>query len=156
MKQATLAIEMREQSYQSVLSIRTRTDITRLPGLIAESYSRIRQYLNDLDIEPEGPPFVAYYNFDMNDLDVEMGFPVDDVIPGDRDMCPGELERGRMVTCMYEGAYDGLKDVYAKMNVYIEEKGLKAKGISYEFYYNSPADVKRPEELMTRIDLPVY
>jgi len=156
MKQATLNIELREQSYQPVLSIRTRTDAKSLPGLIADAYSRIGQYLNELDIEPNGLPFVAYYNLDMNDLDVEIGFPVDDVIPGDHDMCPGELEKGRMVTCRYNGAYDGLEEVYKEMNRYIDEKGLKAKGIAYETYYNSPDEVRSPEELVTRIDLPIY
>ncbi|MFH5836142.1 GyrI-like domain-containing protein [Proteiniclasticum sp. C24MP] len=156
MKQAMLAIEVRQQHYQPVLSIRTRTDVTRLPDLIADSYSRIGAYLNELDIEPEGAPFIAYYNRDMNDLDVEMGFPVDDVIPGDRDMCPGEIEEGRMVTCMYVGPYEGMKEVYGEMHRYIEEKGLQTKGPAYETYYNSPEEVENPEELMTRIDLPVY
>jgi len=156
MMQSTLNIELREQSYQPVFSIRTRTDAKSLPALIGESYSRIGQYLNELDIEPKGLPFVAYYNLDMNDLDVEIGFPVDDVIPGSHDMCPGELEKGRMVTCRYNGPYDGMEEVYKEMNRYIEEKGLKAKGIAYETYYNSPDEVKSPEELVTRIDLPIY
>lgn len=155
MKQATLDIEIRKQHYQQVLSIRTRTDASHLPELIGESYRRIGAYLSELDVEPEGPPFVAYYNQNMEDLDVEIGFPVDDVIPGDQDMCPGEMEEGNMVSCVYVGPYEGLKEVYGEMHRYIEEKGLKAKGPAYETYFNSPGEVK-PEELMTRIDLPVY
>jgi len=156
MEQATLDIEVREQHHQPVLSIRTHTDIAHLPGLIGESYRRIGQYLAELDVEPEGAPFVAYYNQDMNDLDVEIGFPVEDVIPGDGDMCPGEIEEGKMVTCMYIGPYEGMAQVYGEMNRYIEKSGLRAKGPAYETYLNSPEEVSGPEELMTRIDLPVY
>lgn len=156
MKQATLDIEVRGQHHRPVLSIRTRTDVTHLPELIGDAYQRIGRYLEELDVEPDGAPFVAYYNQDMKDLDVEIGFPVEDVIPGVHDMCPGEIEEGKMVTCVYIGPYEGMVEAYGEMYRYIEEKGLKTKGPAYETYLNSPGEVSGPEELMTRIDLPVY
>lgn len=155
MKQMQLNIETREQRHQPVLSIRMNTRGERLPVVIGESYAKISQYLEELDVEPAGPPFVAYYNMDMDNLDVEMGFPVDDVVPGEHDMCPGEIEEGRVVSCMYEGSYEGMVKVYDAMNEYIREKGFVAKGMAYETYYNSPEDVKSSDELLTRIDLPV-
>ena len=156
MKQMQLNIETREQRHQGVLSIRMNTSAADLPVVIGESYEKIAKYLEELDVEPSGPPFVAYYNLDMENLDVEMGFPVDDVVPGDHDMCPGEIEEGKVVSCMYEGPYEGMVKVYDAMNEYISENGFKAKGIAYETYYNSPDDVTSTDELLTRIDLPVY
>lgn len=155
MKEMTLDINVVKQPHQPVLSIRTRSNVKELPDVIAESYAKIGQYLAELDVDPVGPPFVAYYNLDMENLDVEMGFPVDDVIPGDHEMCPGEIPEGEVVSCIYRGPYEGMKEVYEAMNRYIGEKGYHAKGVAYEIYYNSPMEVKSPEELMTRIDLPV-
>lgn len=68
--------EIREQVAQPTLSIRTRTPIGDLPRLLGESYDKIAGYLAELGEEPAGAPFAAYYNMDMQDLDVEIGFPV--------------------------------------------------------------------------------
>ena len=155
MEQMVLDIEVREQSYQPVVSIRTTTDVRQLPNLIGESYMKIIQYLGELDVEPVGPPFVAYYNMDMENLDVEIGYPVDDVVPGDKDMCPGEIEKSKVVSCMYKGPYVGMVEAYDAMNEYINEKGLTPKGTSYEVYYNSPDEVASPDDLLTRIDIPI-
>lgn len=154
-KQMQLSIEVREQRQQDVLSIRMKMRAEKLPMVIGESYAKIASYLEELGVEPAGPPFVAYHNLDMENLDVEMGFPVDEVIPGQGDLCPGEVERGQVVSCMYEGAYEGLPKVYEAINEYIRENGYTAKGIAYETYYNSPDDVRNTEELLTRIDLPI-
>lgn len=155
MKEKQLTIETREQKHQPVLSIRMNTRVENLPSVIGESYEKIARYLEELDVEAAGSPFVAYYNMDMENLDVEMGFPVDDVVPGDHDMCPGEIGEGKVISCMYEGPYEGMSAVYEKMNEYIRDKGFTAKGIAYETYYNPPDEVRSTEELLTRIDLPV-
>ena len=38
-------------------------------------WSTILQYAGQMGVQPSGPPFVAYYNLDMQDLDLEIGFP---------------------------------------------------------------------------------
>ena len=41
----------------------------------------IAQYLAEQSEQPAGAPFVAYYNMDMQNLDVEIGFPVTACLP---------------------------------------------------------------------------
>ena len=67
-------IELHELNSQPVLSIRKRTTIEELSKLIGESYGKIVSYLKEINEEPADAPFTAYFNLDMNDLDVEMGF----------------------------------------------------------------------------------
>ena len=74
--------EIKEQDPKPTLSIRVRTPIQGLPGLLGESYGKIAGYLAELREEPDGAPFAAYYNMDMQDLDVEIGFPVTKAIQG--------------------------------------------------------------------------
>lgn len=155
MTETRFAIEVREQHFQPVMSVRTISSVTKLPQLIGETYERIMLFLKEMDVNPAGPPFVCYYNLDMEHLDVEIGFPVEDVLSGEGDLCPSEIVQGRMVSCMYEGPYEKMNAAYEEMNAYIGLHGYKARGMAYETYYNSPMDAKSEEDLLTRIELPV-
>jgi len=142
--------ELSEQKAQPVLSIRTRTAVENLPKVIGESYEKIMKYLAGLGEQPSGVPFAAYYNLDMKDLDVEMGFPVAKLLPEKGDIKSGEIPEGKYVSCMYKGAYSQMEQPYNEMFKWIEENGYEQKGVYFEYYYNSPNDV--PEsELLTRI-----
>lgn len=143
-------IELNEQKAQPVLSIRTRTAIENLPKVIGESYEKIMQYLTELGEQPANAPYTAYYNLDMQDLDVEMGFPVSNLLPGKGEIKSGEIPQGKYVSCMYKGAYSQMEQIYNEMFKWIEENGYEQTGLYYEYYYNSPNDV--PEsELLTNI-----
>ena len=98
-----------EQSAEPVLSIRTRTPLQDLPQALARAYGAIGQYLGELGEAPAGPPFVAYYNMDMQDLDVEMGFPASHELPGRDDIQPGEIPAGKYATTDYPVSYTHLR-----------------------------------------------
>ncbi len=74
--------EIVETKDQPVLSIRTRTRVQDLPPLIGQAYGKIMARMAELAVEAAGNPFVAYYNLNMEDLDVELGFPVDVKLEG--------------------------------------------------------------------------
>ncbi|MFX1446179.1 MAG: AraC family transcriptional regulator, partial [Promethearchaeota archaeon] len=68
--------KIKEIPSQPTLAVRTRTPVMNLPQEIGNAYKAIMEYLGELGVEPVGMPFVIYYNLDMQDLDVEIGFPV--------------------------------------------------------------------------------
>lgn len=149
-----LNIELNEQEAQPVLFIRARTALEGLPLLIGESYRQIAEYLAELGQQSAHAPYTAYYNLDMQDLDVEMGFPVAGPLPGKDEIKAGEVPAGRYVSCMFKGPYAQMEPVYNEMNKWIQDNNLEPTGIAYEYYYNGPHEV--PEsELLTRISLPV-
>ena len=149
-----LKIELIEQKAQPVLSIRTRTAVEKLPDLIGPGYMKIMEYLQELGEEPAGVPYTAYYNHDMEDLDVEIGFPVGKKLPGKGEIKAGEIPAGKMVAAMYRGPYSEMNQPYDEMAEWIAERGYEPTGVAYEYYFNSPAEV--PErELLTRIVMPV-
>ena len=149
-----LNIELYEQAAQPVLAIRARTTLDGLPLLIGGSYREIAEYLAELGEQPAHAPYTAYYNLDMQDLDVEMGFPVAKPLPGKGAIMAGEIPAGRYVSCMYKGPYAQMEPVYNEMNKWMQKNNLEPVGIAYEYYYNGPQDV--PEnELLTRISMPV-
>lgn len=147
-------IELVEQKIQPVICIRTRTKMEELPNIIGASYMKIMGYLNELNETPADAPYTAYYNLDMQDLDVEMGFPVSKILPENNDLKAREIPASKVATMMYKGAYSGMEQPYNEMFAWITAKGYEQVGIYYEYYYNSPMDV--PEsELLTKIVIPL-
>ncbi|MFX4262802.1 GyrI-like domain-containing protein [Pelotomaculum propionicicum] len=149
-----LNIELNEQEAQPVLCIRAKTPFDELPILIGESYRKIAEYMAELGEPPACAPYTAYYNLDMLDLDVEMGFPVAKPLPGKDDIKPGEVPAGKYVSCMYKGPYGMMEKTYVEIFRWMEEKGLEPAGAYYEYYYNAPNEVP-DSELLTRISIPV-
>jgi len=142
--------QLSEVKAQPVLSIRTTTSVGSLPQEIGKAYGEIMRYLQELGEAPADAPYVAYYNMDMENLDVEMGFPVAKKLSAKNSIQYNEIPAGKQVSCMYKGSYKDLAGPYDAMNQWMTEKGYVPTGIVYEFYYNSPGEV--PEsELLTKI-----
>ncbi len=136
------------------LSIRARTSLEGLPALIGTALARVAQYLAEIGERPDGPPFVAYRNQDMKDLDVDIGFPVAHAVPGSGPIDTGVIPGGRHAVCVYVGAYSGISAAYEALGTWISRRGYRPSGSAFEFYLNDPA-VTRPEELQTRLMFPV-
>ncbi len=143
-------INLLQKPEQAILSIRFRTPVEKLPMHIGESYAKIAAYMGDVGIHPSGDPFVAYHNMDMQDLDVEIGFPVASPIPGKEDIRSCSIPAGLFIFAMYQGPYEQMKDAYDEIGKYIEQNKLVPSGVAYEIYYNGP-DVL-PDKLLTKIE----
>ena len=148
------ACELIERPAQAVLSIRFRTEVEKLPQMFDKSYSALIKYLGELGEMPSGAPFAAYYNMDMHDLDVEIGFPVANSLPGKGEILPGEIPGGKFAACLHVGAYPTLGAAYDALQEYVQEKGYTVSGVAYEFYLNSPATTPE-DELQTHILFPL-
>ncbi len=146
--------ELRQPPAQPTLAIRARTSVQNLPALIGQAYGAIGAYLGQLGQYPAGAPFAAYYNMDMQDLDVELGFPVPGELPGRDNIKAGRLPGGRQATVLHTGPYDKVGAAYEALQKWMAEKGYQATGVAYEFYLNDP-DQTKPEDLQTLVMLPL-
>jgi effector-binding domain-containing protein len=139
---------------QPVLSIRTRTSAGNLPQELGKVYEAVYKYISEIGAKPLDSVFTAYYNMDMEDLDIEAGVTVSEAVEGRGEILSSEIPAGKMASCMYKGPYSGMGPVYDGMNKWMSENGHTPTGICYEFYYNSPQEV--PEsELLTKIVFPL-
>src|SRR5665647_1890101 len=120
----TLNIELVEQETQTVIFIRTRTSFADMPKIIGESYCKITAYLDELGEQPAGMPYAAYYNLYMQDMDVEMGFPVARQLPGKGEIKLGEIPAGKYVTCLYKGPYSQMEQAYNEIFKWLQELSL--------------------------------
>ena len=141
-----------EKEAQPVMSIRTRSAVGDLPQVLGAAYESIMNYLGEIGVEPVGAPFVGYYNMDMQDLDIEVGFPVAKSLAEKDGMKPGQIPAGKRVSCYYKGPYSQMEPIYNAVMEWMTANGHTWTGLSYEFYFNSPLDT--PEsELLTEIVL---
>ncbi len=135
------------------LSIRTHSAVAGLPILIGQSYRAIMQYLEELGEEIGGEPFAIYYNLDMENLDVELGFPVLKPLPAKGEIKPSTLPAGPAARTIYTGPYEDEGPAYEELNKFIKDKGHEATGVAMEYYLTDPE--VPPEKHQTRIVLPL-
>ena len=146
--------EIKEQAAQPTLSVRAHTPIDGLPKLLGESYGKIAGYLAKLGEEPTGAPFAAYYNMDMQNLDVEIGFPVAKPLTGQGDIQASEVPGGKLGYALHTGRYSDIAPAYDALTQFVKEQGYKPTGVSYEFYLNDPEETPQ-EKLQTQIVFPL-
>ena len=146
--------EVKELQDQPTLVVRTRTSVDKLGEVLGEAYGAIAAYLGELGEYPAGPPFVGYYNEDMQDLDVEIGFPVARELPGRGDIHASQLPGGRAATCLHVGPYSEVEPAYTALGQWMAENGYAPTGVAYEIYLNDP-DETPPQELRTQIMFPL-
>jgi effector-binding domain-containing protein len=146
--------EVKEQAAQPALAIRTRSAVEHLPEVLGQAYGQIFTYLGELGEGPAGAPYMGYYNMDMQDLDVEIGVPVNRALPGKEAVQSKQLPGGKVVTCLYIGPYHEMRPAYDAINQYIQEHGLLPTGVVYEIYISDPSQTP-PQELQTLIVFPL-
>ena len=136
------------------LIIRARSSVQNLPNILGEAYGAIMAHLNELGETPSGPPFVIYYNLDMQDLDISIGFPVSKKLPEKNNMKMSQIDSGNYATTLHIGPYDEVESDYNALNQWIKENGYETLGPAIEFYLNDPREVG-PENTQTEIQLPL-
>lgn len=143
-------IELIAKDAMPALSIRKTVTADHLPMEIKAAYATIASYLTDLGVTEPGKPFVAYYNMDMQNLEVEMGYATSQEYPGFGDINAEEVPAGKWVTFVHKGPYKEMGHGYTAATHWMQEHGIHPTGVVYEFYLNDPAEV--PEsDLMTRV-----
>ncbi len=150
----SLKCEVKELPVQHTLTVRTRTAMENLPQILGEAYGAIMAYLGELGENPIGAPFVIYYNLDMQDLDVEIGFPVSKKIADKDNMKASEIAAGKFGTAVHVGPYDTMEPSYEILNQWIKDNGYEVEGPAIELYFNDPREVG-PENTLTEIQFPL-
>lgn len=92
-------IELLEKPEQPTLSIRVRTSVADLPKHIGKGYGQMAEYLKKEGKYLSDIPFVAFHSFeDMTDMDVEIGFPTAEPLPGEDDVKAGVIPAGKFLS----------------------------------------------------------
>lgn len=146
--------ELIEQLARPALAMRARAAVQDLPRVLGEAYGAVMQYLGPLGEAPAGPPYVAYFNEDMQNLDIEAGFPVARPLPGQGKLQAVEIPGGKAASCLYVGPYSDCGPAYEALTKWMRDHGYEPTGVAYEIYLNDPQQTP-PEALQTQIVFPL-
>ena len=131
-------IKVLELPDQPTLTIRATQAVADLPQFIGRAYGSIMQYLTEIGQAPTGTPFVAYYNLDMQHLDVEAGFPVAKALPERGEIKASSIPGGKFLTTLHIGSYESAEAAYNALTEWAKQNGVEPTGVSYEYYLNDP------------------
>jgi effector-binding domain-containing protein len=145
--------EIVDQPEQPVLSVRIHTSVEQLPAELGKAYGAIMQYLGEQGEYPSGAPFAAYYNMDMQALDVEAGFPIPHPLPGKDTIQSWVVPARKVATCQYTGPYADCVPAYEALTAFVAGSGHEPTGVAIEYYLNGPETP--PEDLQTQIAFPL-
>jgi len=143
-----------ELQVQPTLAVRTRTAVQHLPEAHERAFGAIMQRLGEQREQPAGPPYAAYFNMDMQDLDVELGFPVARELAGKGEVQPSKMPTGKAASCVHTGPYGEIESAYVALLQWMQQNGHQPSGVAYEVYLNDPEQTP-PEQLQTRIIFPL-
>lgn len=144
-------LQIVETEEQPVLSVRTTTSIRDMPDVVGRVYGSIANHVAQKGERLIGPAFIAYYNMDMENLIVEIGFPIARKIEGKDEIALRSIPAGKKATGFHKGPYGEMGPVYEMLTKFVSERGYEPTGVVYEYYYNSPNEVSE-SELLTKIE----
>lgn len=139
---------------QRTAGIRVRTALEGLKAELDQGYREVAAALERQGMGPSGAPFALYYNMDMQDLDVELGFPVSAEFKPDGRVKPGILPGGRVALHTHKGPYETIESSYNALSGFMNERGVVPTEVCYESYLNDP-DTTPPGDLLTEINFPL-
>ena len=145
--------ELKQEATRPALSIRFRSPAKELPSHFDQVYGALCAYLDELGEPHAEVAFAAYYNMDMQDLEVEAGFTVPRPLPGKGNIQASEVPGGMYAICHYTGPYDETEPAYNALLKFIKDSGYAQGEVFYEWYLSGPE--VPPQEAKTDLVVPV-
>lgn len=155
--------EIRDLTPAPTAAVRLRAPTSTLSHLFDEHLPNIAHRLADLGAEPAGPPYARYHEFGAEEVDVEIGIPVEAPVGALRplaeaeagEMGTSELPGGPAAITVHRGAYDGLSQTYDQLHDWIHAQGRDEGPAPWESYVDDPSEVRDASELRTEVIWPV-
>jgi effector-binding domain-containing protein len=108
--------------------------MSRLFGLIMEA-------VQTQDLQPAGPPFSYYYDYDQSTgiIKVKAGIPLSSPGKSMGEIKAVEFEGFKGISGIHTGSYDNFEASYNKLMEEAEKMGYELTMESWEFYYSDPS-----------------
>jgi effector-binding domain-containing protein len=131
---------------------------------IPPTMNEVLAWLTGRGLEPCGAPFIRYLTTDMaRKLDIEVGWPVTSLVPGDERIQIGTIPTGYYAVMIYTGSYrgKGLYKATVRLLGWAAENGVVWKkseidGVEwwdarFENYLTDPQEIPDPNKWETEL-----
>lgn len=152
----TYTVNVREVGPIKAMTIRTITGMKTVSEDMGRTYGELWTYLTEKGAQCAGECFAIYHDeeCDPDRMDVECGFSVVDLVPGNDRVTGRVVEGGLMAYTLHQGPYLQLEAAYTAVMRWIAENGYVPLPKMRDVYLNDPQEVPQ-EELRTEILWPV-
>ena len=149
-----------QRSRQPYLAIPFTVTMATFPEAADAGFPQLLGWLGEHGVTLAGPPFIRYRVVDMAaGLEIEIGAPVTDPVPGSGPVQAGELPAGRYVTLVHTGPYDGLVAANKALQDWARDQGIALESSEgerrfrgrVEFYRTDPAAEPDPAKWQVEI-----
>lgn len=94
-------------------------------GAIVPHIDTVHRFLADRGVVPSGPPFFRYAVIDMErEMEIEVGWPVAEPVPGDHPVVVGVFPAGVYAVTTHTGHPDALVDATARLLAWAQDAGV--------------------------------
>ncbi len=156
-------IESREA--QPTVGIRTQVPMQKFPEIIPRFIDEMDAWLTEQGVNSAGAPYIRYHVINMeNDMDIEIGFPVENALKGDDRVTAGVIPAGRYGTLIYTDVNKGIegnsvligwaKDNGIEWDAWDSEAG-HAFASRIEYMLDGPDDDPNPANWRTEVAIRV-
>lgn len=147
----TYEIEIRDVPAQHVATIRERVLMTKIGQAMGEGFGEVARAAEAAGAKVDGMPFAIYHKMDPQEVDVELGFPVEGQVDAGR-VHTTTLDGARVACTVHMGPYEELGAAYEALTRWVQEHGERAGGLPREVYLNEPTEDVVP---LTEVQMPI-
>lgn len=106
----TTAPKIEDRTARDYVGIRVQTPMDKMPDIIPQLIDECADWLTNKGITPKDAPFMRYYVIDMEkELDVEIGWFVDEKLSGDDRVNVVTLPAGKYAALVYTDVTQGIE-----------------------------------------------
>lgn len=152
-------VRVRELPPMKAMTIRYVTNMQNISSDMGKAYRELWDYMEGKGAQAAGDCFALYHaesaeDFDPDNIDVECGFSVAELIPDGGRVKGRVAEGGLFASVTHRGSYDTLSAAYCAITKWAPENGYELLAGWRDYYLNDPSALP-PEEWLTEVVCPV-
>jgi AraC family transcriptional regulator len=147
-------IEVKEIPEQHAVVIRETTTAKGLAQVFRNLYPEIGALLDRRGIEPAGPSFALYHSYSEDEVELEAGFPVAEMVQGEGRIRSIRLPGGRAAVTVHVGPYTTLGDAHEAMDAFVHGREGEHAAPPREVYVVGPGEDPDSSKWRTEVIYP--
>jgi len=147
--------ELRRLAAQPAMAVRRTIHPDRASAAIVEAFAAVGRFLRENGGRPTGVTYARFLGLDLDQVRVEVGFTVAELLLSAGDVIALELPAGEVVVTRHVGPYEGLSAAQDALEAWMSANGRTAAGPAWEVYLNGPPDTTDPAQFDTDVYVPL-